>query len=243
MSEPVVGGTAPDPVAPVDPQHVEDEPVEDEPWALSLVVRVERDRVPTRTDVLVAAARAVVLLLADERVTDPDGELHDAVATWRAGHIRKITRRARGARFERTGALPHVEASAGDAVVRAFAPHPRDAVPEVLRTLQVGGLDLADPEGPAAPPARADVLTVRLSPGVDMTTGKAAAQVGHAAQLAWEELPAAATRRWSAAGFGVRVLTGAPVLAPADRVDVRDGGYTEVAPGTLTASAGFEPPD
>jgi len=228
VSEPVERATAP-------------EPVEEEPWALSLVVRVERDRVPAHTDVLVAAARAVVLLLADERSTAPDGELHDAVATWRAGRIRKITRRARGARFERTASLPHVEAAAGDAVVRVFAPHPRDAVPEVLRTLQVGGLDLADPEGATVPPARADLLTVRLSPGVDMTTGKAAAQVGHAAQLAWEALPAAATGRWAAAGFGVRVLTGAPVLPPAERVDVHDGGYTEVAPGTLTASAGFEP--
>ncbi|NIZ93643.1 hypothetical protein F1544_21930 [Kineosporiaceae bacterium B12] len=217
--------------------------MERDPWALSLVVRVERDPAPAHTDVLVAAARAVVLLLADERVTDPDGELHAAVAAWRAGHIRKITRRARGVRFERTAAVAHVEARSGDAVVRAFAPHPRDTVPEVLRTLQVGGLDLADPEGFAVPAARADLLTVRLSPGVAMTTGKAAAQVGHAAQLAWEELPAAATRRWAAAGLGVRVLTGAPVLAPADRVDVRDGGFTEVAPGTLTASAGFEPPD
>jgi hypothetical protein len=227
---------------PVEPRPVEPGPVEPEPWALSLVVRVERDPVPAHTDVLVAAARAVVLLLADERVTDPDGELHDAVAAWRSARIRKITRRARGARFERTAALPHVEASAGDAVVRAFAPHPRDTVPELLRPLQVGGLELVDPEGCAVPPAAPDVLTVRLSPGVAMSTGKAAAQVGHAAQLAWELLPAAETRRWREAGLGVRVLTGAPVLAPADRVDVRDGGYTEVAPGTFTASAGFEPP-
>ena len=215
---------------------------ERDPWALSLVVRVERDPLPAHTDVLVAAARAVVLLLTDERVTAPDGELHEAVAAWRAGHIRKITRRARGVRFERTAELPHVEATCGDAVVRAFAPHPRDTVPEVLRTLQVGGLDLGDPEGLAVPPARPDLLTVRLSPGVGMTTGKAAAQVGHAAQLAWEQLPAATTQRWLAAGLAVRVLTGAPVLAPGERVDVRDGGYTEVAPGTLTASAGFEPP-
>ncbi|NAZ81351.1 hypothetical protein GTR02_05930 [Kineococcus sp. R8] len=214
---------------------------EADPWALSLVVRVERDPVPTHTDVLVAAARAVVLLLADDRVRDPEGPLHAAVERWRTGHIRKITRRARGARFERTAALPHVEAAAGDAVVRVFAPHPRDDVPVLLRTLQVGGLALDDPGPAAVPPARPDLLTVRLSPGVAMTTGKAAAQAGHAAQLAWEQLPAAATTRWHAAGLGVRVLTGAPVLDPRDRVDVHDGGFTEVAPGTLTASAGFEP--
>ena len=215
---------------------------EREPWALSLVVRVERAgpgglAAPAHTDVLVAAARAVVLLLSDPRTTDPDGELHDAVEAWRGRRIRKITRRARGARWERTAQLPHVEAAHGGATVRAFAPHPRDAVPDLLRPLQVGGLDLADPDDLVVPGPQG-LLTIRLTPGVGMSTGKAAAQVGHAAQLALEGLPGAGG--WAAAAFPVRVLTGAPVLPPAARVDVRDGGFTEVAPGTVTASAGFE---
>lgn len=210
---------------------------EDEPWALSLVARVERDPVPGHTDVLVAAARAVVLLLADPRTTDPDGELHEAVATWRGLRIRKICRRARGARWDRTALLPHVEARCGDAVVRAFAPHPREEAPPALRTLQVGGLDLTDPDDLVVP-GPAGLLTIRLTPGVAMSTGKAAAQVGHAAQLAFEQLPGAGA--WAAAGLPLRVVTGAPVLGAGERVDVRDGGYTEVAPGTVTASAGFE---
>ncbi len=215
-------------------------PGEDEPWSLSLVVRVERDPLPAHTDVLVAAARAVVLLLTDERTTTPGGEFADAVAAWRGRRIRKITRRARGVKWERTAALAHVEACSGDAAVRAFAPHPRDAVPELLRPLQVGGLDLPDPEGAGAPPAVQGALTIRLCPDVAMSTGKAAAQVGHAAQLAWERLPAALTSPWATGGFSVRVLTGAPVLPAGARVDVRDGGFTEVPPGTVTASAGFE---
>ncbi|WP_432494426.1 hypothetical protein [Kineococcus auxinigenes] len=215
-------------------------PGEDEPWALSLVARVERDPLPAHTDLLVAAARAVVLLLADERTTAAGGEFHDAVAAWRGRRIRKITRRARGVRWERTAELPHVQARSGDAVVRAFAPHPREEVPALLRPLQVGGLDLPDPEGTSAPAAAPGVLTIRLHPGVRMTTGKAAAQVGHAAQLAWERSPALLTSAWAAGGFRVRVLTGAPVLPAGERVDVRDGGFTEVAPGTVTASAGFE---
>ena len=215
-------------------------PDEDEPWSLSLVARVERDPAPAHTDVLVAAARAVVLLLTDERTTAPGGEFHDAVAAWRGRRIRKITRRARGARWERTAQLPHVEARSGDAVVRAFSPHPREEVPALLGPLQVGGLDLADPEGFRVPAPAPGVLTVRLCPDVRMTTGKAAAQVGHAAQLALEQLPAALTAPWAAGGFGVRVVTGAPVLPAGGRVDVRDGGFTEVPPGTVTASAGFE---
>ncbi|WP_432562651.1 hypothetical protein [Kineococcus sp. SYSU DK003] len=212
-------------------------PEETDPWSLSLVAQVERDPVPTHTDTLVAAARAVVLLLADPRVTDPEGELHDAVQAWRDRRIRKICRRARGAKWDRTAALPHTEARSGDAVVRVFAPHPRDEVPELLRPLQVGGLDLADPDDLEVP-GPDGLLTIRLTPGVTMSTGKAAAQVGHAAQLAFERLPQAA--RWAQQGFGVRVVTGAPVLPERDRVDVRDGGFTEVPPGTVTASAGFE---
>ncbi|WP_432540895.1 aminoacyl-tRNA hydrolase [Kineococcus sp. SYSU DK002] len=220
-------------------------PEETDPWSLSLVARVEKDErgepLPTHTDTLVAAARAVVLLLSDPRVTDPDGELRPAVQAWRDRRIRKICRRARGTRWERTAALPHAQATSGDAVVRAFAPHPREEVPDLLRPLQVGGLDLADPEaGPDGRevPGPDGVLTIRLTPGITMTTGKAAAQVGHAAQLAYERLPQAA--RWQEAGFGVRVVTGAPVLPEGRRVDVRDGGFTEVPPGTVTASAGFE---
>ncbi|MGI4893597.1 MAG: hypothetical protein ACRYF3_00615 [Janthinobacterium lividum] len=216
-------------------------PVEPEldPWSLSLVVRVERDPVPTHTDVLIAAARAVVLLLADARTSDPDGEFHHAVAAWRGRRIRKICRRARGARWARTMGLAHVEASSGDAVVRVFVPHPRDEVPDLLRPLQVGGLDLDDPTDPVSP-GPDGVLTIRLTPGVTMTTGKAAAQVGHAAQLAFERLPTDVVDRWRRAGFGVRVVTGHPVLARTRRIDVRDGGFTEVTPGTVTASAGFE---
>ena len=213
---------------------------EADPWALSLVVRVERAEPPAHTDVLAAAARAVVLLLTDPRVTEADGELRAAVQRWRDGRIRKIARRARGGRWDRTAALPHVEASVGGAAVRAFAPHPRDEVPAELAPLQVGGLDLPDPEGWAPPPVPASALTVRLTPGVAMTTGKAVAQVGHAAQLALELLDPAAVAAWRADGLAVRVVTGAPVLGAGARVEVADGGFTEVAPGTVTASAGFE---
>ncbi|TNM64461.1 hypothetical protein FHN55_13045 [Streptomyces sp. NP160] len=232
-------------------------PPEEEPWALSLVVRVERESAggpPTHTDVLVATARAVVALLTDERTSDPEGAFHDAVARWRGQRIRKIGRRARGSRWERTAHLPHVEARAGSggvvAQVRAFAPHPRDAAPKLLHDLQVGGLELTDP---APGPALRDhgrggpVLTIRLAPGVGMTTGKAVAQVGHAAQLALERLDRATVAAWLAGaepdvatGLAVVVLQGAPVLPASRRVDVRDAGYTEVAPGTVTVSAGFE---
>ena len=74
-----------------------------------------------------------------------------------------------------------------------------------------------------------------LNPRVVLTTGKAAAQVGHAAQLVLQSIPADRAAEWVAAGAPVRVvpadedewdrlLTTAPVV-------VTDGGFTEVAPG------------
>lgn len=134
---------------------------EPEPWALSLVVRVERfgspaGGPPARTDALVAAARAVVALLVDPRTTDPGGELHDAVARWRGQRIRKIARRARGARWDRTASLPHVGATAGTAVVRAFAPHPRDDAPGCCATCRSAAWTWRTPRSgrPRPPPSR-----------------------------------------------------------------------------------------
>jgi peptidyl-tRNA hydrolase len=79
-----------------------------------------------------------------------------------------------------------------------------------------------------------------------MTTGKAAAQSGHAAQLALRAMPAAAVQAWRDSGWAVRVLI--PETAAWSRltrvvpVAVHDGGFTEVAPGTRTALAWWSEP-
>ncbi len=84
-------------------------------------------------------------------------------------------------------------------------------------------------------------VTLWLNPHVTLTTGKAAAQVGHASQLVLEDLSPARATAWVAEGapLDVAVATEADwdrLLATAPVV-VTDGGFTEVEPGTVTVVA------
>ncbi len=222
------------------------------PWALQVVVHVERDPTPSHTDVLRAVASAVALTLAAFTAEDAPPHVREPTLRWRSGPIRKVVRRARGAGWTRQLAVPDVQVHATDGVeVAVHVPGPVDAVhPEVAR-LQVGGLTLPDPDpdpDPATPVAgpTAGAARLLLAPGVAMTTGKAAAQVGHAAQLVGEAMSPAAAARWLAAGAPVEVATATevdwPALLRSSPVVVTDGGFTEVAPGTTTVVADL-PPD
>lgn len=197
---------------------------------MQLALRIEKTAPPSHLAVCEAAAMAVVRLLTDPR-SAPGGEWHEAVAAWESRRIRKVARRARGARWEALAALPGVLVDHDGAPARAFVPGPVTEVPPEISKLQVGGTDLPRDDEPKPPP-EAPYALVTLDPGVAMTTGKSAAQSGHAAQLLLR-----AKGEWP--GLRVRVVEAddwARSVAEAD-VAVRDGGFTEVAPGTMTAVA------
>ncbi|MFI8851182.1 peptidyl-tRNA hydrolase [Streptomyces sp. NPDC053499] len=215
-------------------------PAEPDRFVLPLVVRIERTAPPARTDALETAARAVLTLLADPRTVEETGEWHKRVRLWEERQIRKVVRRARGAEWRRTEPLEGITVSGRTAQVRVFPPVPLDGWPKELARLQVSGTELDDPQPPAAPAAGTPVLW--LNPEVEMSAGKAMAQAGHAAQLAWWQLDAAARTEWGAAGFPLAVR---PAHGPAHWAEltggglpvVRDAGFTEVAPGSCTVVA------
>jgi peptidyl-tRNA hydrolase len=202
-------------------------------WVLPLVVRIERDTPPGRTDALEAAAVAVLTMLTTD---EPDW--FESVRAWDGSRIRKVVRRARGAEWRRAAALPGTTVTHGSAEVRVYPPIPLDGWAPELARLQVGGTELADPEPPPAPAA--DLALILMSPEVEMSAGKAMAQAGHAAQLGWRSLSRRRRAAWQQAGFPLAVRTASArqwqgVLATGAPV-VHDAGFTEVAPNSATAA-------
>ena len=221
------------------PFQTEPHPRDEAPqFVLPLVVRLEKGDPPGRTDALETAARAVLVLLSDERALG-DGEWARTVRDWQDARIRKVVRRARGAEWRRAGELPGITVTGKAAEVRVFPPVPLDGWPKELAKLQVSGTDLDDPQEP--PAADPGVPVLWMSPEVEMSAGKAMAQAGHGAQLAWWELSDAERSAWREAGFPLAVRTAGPErwreLTASGLPLVRDAGFTEIAPGSCTVVA------
>ncbi|WP_086818780.1 peptidyl-tRNA hydrolase [Allokutzneria sp. NRRL B-24872] len=217
--------------------------------AMPMVLRIEKADPPSRSAVLAAAASSAIAVCLDP-LAAPGQPWHDEVHAWMCGRIRKVSRRARGAHWTAVQDLPGVTVSHSGAEVRSLLPGLVVETPRVLGRLQISGSELPEDEQLPAPPANAPVLW--LNPGVAMTVGKAAAQVGHATMLLAALLHAdgrhADLADWATAGFPCAVRKADPSrwrdLHPGEDpalawkskrvVAVRDAGFTEVDPGTIT---------
>lgn len=214
---------------------------EDRPRALQMAARVEKLDPPLLADVFVGAALGVIALLDDHRSL-PGGEWYDEVSAWNGSRIRKIMRRARASAWERAQGVPGLTIIHSTAEVRIFVPGVVEDAPPELSKLQIQSTPLEEPaQTEVLAAVSSPTLTVLLNPEVEMSWGKRGAQVAHASQRCWESLGRRDRLDWNAEGRHVEVLT--PTLelwdASIDHMSttIHDGGFTEIAPGTLTAAA------
>jgi len=217
------------------------DPEGEAPWAMQLVIHIDKADPPTRTAVCEAAGTAVVRLLTAPEATE---EWAPAIERWTDGRIRKHARRAsRPVAWAKVADLPGVTVEHDGARVRAFVPTATDAIPADIAKLQLSGTEPADPDRRTrrVEPVPAGVVVVTLNPDAEMPLGKAAAAAGHAAQLAHDDMPADRRDAWESNGFAVVVeQPGSDDWAGfVDGAQVRivDAGLTVVAPGTVTAVA------
>lgn len=214
---------------PVDPAHV---------LAMPIVLHIPKADPPRRSAVLSAAASAAVALCLDERV-GAGGDWELPFREWVGGRIRKIARRARGAQWVSAQEVPGITVEVDGASARALVPGRVGDLDPRIKRLQIGGTDL-EPDAPPAPVPNLPVFWVDA--GLEMTVGKAAAQVGHASMLLAGALSSDACREWADLDFACSVRDAdtaewervRALLDVGRAVAVRDAGFTEVAPGSTT---------
>ncbi|WP_408016060.1 peptidyl-tRNA hydrolase [Rhodococcus artemisiae] len=211
--------------------------------AMPLVLHIPKAEPPARSALLEAAAVATVALCLDPRVGAGEdgaaGEWQDAFLAWNDARIRKVSRRARGAHWRAAQDVDGVTVDRDGAQARALVPGPVGRLDPRIARLQIGGTDLPH-DDPGDVPDGVPVLWVNAALG--MTVGKAAAQVGHASMLLAGALDVDSARAWAATGFRCAVRDAdrdrwaelVVMAAEGTGVPVRDAGFTEVEPGSMT---------
>lgn len=222
------------------------DPEGEAPWAMQLVLRLEKNHDGSEREAVRAVAKACVELLAEAEKRE---DWQRRVERWHQGRIRKIVRRARGNKWGKlieTGEGVAVEADGWEAW--AEIPGPVDTVRKELSVLQISGTEV---EGDWPESEAGEGPLVAVNPGLGISTGKLCAQVAHAAGLIWRygATGGAEARRtveeWRSQGVPMRLVRPGKEAweALSRNVDfdntlrqgrIVDAGFTEIPPGTPT---------
>ena len=202
--------------------------------AMPLVLRMEKNSPVLYEDALIATVKAVATLL-DEKVIHKSKQFRHEIETWSQGDIRKVSRRARGARWSDLTNVPGVTVEVGTAQVRAILPYDVQYTPTPVSRLQVSGLECVHVKSEPIESASGITLQVAVNPDVKMSTGKQMAQVGHIAHLAALQTERKVLEGWKMNNFAVHMVPFDPQMP----LTIRDMGLTEVPSGTRTAVGGF----
>lgn len=203
--------------------------------AMQIALNLPKQEPPSRTEVLEAAARAVVKLCLDDRAGQ-EGAFAEALGQWYGHRIRKVARRARNKAWRDVQSLPGVTVADR---ARAFAPSAVSEVDPLVAKLQIGHTDLPKD---APQPALCDVPLILIDASFEMSAGKAAAQVGHGSMLLAAAMSFDEVEKWAAQDFALCVREVDPedfaeACGRQNAVVVRDAGFTEVAPDSATVCA------
>ena len=230
-----------------------------DPLEVSFVVEDTKDF--TREQLSSALARAALesipLMSADTQAED------SRWATWAAGRFRKILRRAKPTLFARIVAdVPGAALVQTHPQVVVVPPLRKSEIAKPLSRAQISGLtvlpsvmnDAVSNVSTVSNVCKASnvsndapTLQIIVNDDLGMSASKGAVAAAHAAQVARQTLAEQHTpayQSWVAAHYPVRVIWG-DISGNAQRASdaiIRDAGFTEVAPGSITAMASFVAP-
>ena len=188
----------------------------DDPLVMYLAVR----RRTTRPFAELARAAALATRRCAGRYED-DERWRDGFDDWWRHSFRKVCLRAEPGEWETVRELDHERV--GDVI--CLPPVRRSARDPVLARMQTLSGETGDL--PAVPERLPSGLTFVVAAGLGMSAGKTLAQVGHAALMA--DLDPGL--EIAVAGAGPGAWAG---LVPVATAVVRDGGLTEITPGSET---------
>lgn len=200
-------------------------------WAMPIVFVVDKENPASVIEICEASSQATATILHTFK-DNPDAS--HAFNAWEAGNIRKVVRRTRRTQFEKASYLTGVTLTKGKATVKAFIPKPVDALPDVLKRMQVTGTEPSD-RGVSSASA---LVKIFVTPHFEMSVGKVAAQASHGAHLTYRQVNEEFKAAWAANNFETSVefpdVDTWEQLQKEAKVSITDAGLTEIPPGTNT---------